>query len=88
MTNYRTDPSFPASKVVDIPMDDCKVEQRYSLEEIMGGDPSGTTDTDSTTHVMANYGKDSGYTKIYRKSGPPKNSGGRNTVAYRKYSYY
>jgi hypothetical protein len=65
MTDYRVDPSFPASKLVNIPMDDCKVEQVYSLEEILAGDESGTTDTDKNTDTRS--GGDSGYTTIYRK---------------------
>jgi hypothetical protein len=65
MVNYRLSEGTPALKQVNIPMDDCKVEQVYSLEEIMGGDGSGTTDTDSETH--GNYGEGSGYTTIYRK---------------------
>lgn len=62
MTNYRVDSSFPSSKEIVIPMDDVKVEQVYSLEEMLGGDPSGTTDTDSKTESS-----DGGYTTIYRK---------------------
>jgi len=69
MTNYRVDASFPASKPVNLPMDRVEVEHEYTLDEILGfpggGDTEGTTDTDAETH--GNYGKGSGYTKIYRK---------------------
>lgn len=62
MTNYRIDPSFPVSTHIEIPIDECKVEQIYSLEEMLGGDEAGTTDTDSKTESS-----DGGYTTIYRK---------------------
>lgn len=63
MTNYRLSEGTPALKQINIPMDDVKIEQHYSLEEIVAGDESGTTDTDKDTH-----GKGSGgYTTIYRK---------------------
>lgn len=72
MTNYRLSEGTPSLTHVNIPMDDCKVEQYYSLEEILMGDEAGTTDTDKETHT--NYGnqpgplgKSSGYTTIYRK---------------------
>lgn len=62
MTNYRIDPSFPASKEIHIPIDECKIEQIYSLEEMLGGDAAGTTETDSKTAASSG-----GYTTIYRK---------------------
>lgn len=72
MTNYRLSEGTPALKQVSIPMDDCKVEQVYSLEEILMGDEAGTTDTDKETHSTYGnepgpYGKTPGYTTIYRK---------------------
>jgi len=67
MTNYRLSEGTPALKQINIPMDDCKVEQVYSLEEIMMGDEEGTTDTDYNTHSNYKEGKASGYTTIYRK---------------------
>ena len=63
MTDYRIDPSFPASKQQAIAP--AKEQQYFSLEEIVAGDCSGTTDTDKDTDTR--YGAGSGYTTIYRK---------------------
>lgn len=40
--------------------------QYFSLEDIRGGDISGSTETDSVTHPQGS----GGYTKINQKSGP------------------
>ena len=50
MTDYRLSPGTPALKRIDIPMDDVKAEQKYSLAHLMGEcSAEGTTDTDSVT---------------------------------------
>lgn len=59
MTNYRVDPSFPASKPINIPLDNVQVNQYYSLADMQMGDYAGTTETDSKTAP-----KSGGYTNI------------------------
>lgn len=50
MTNYRLAPGTPALKRVNIPMDDVKAEQMYTLDHLINVcGAEGTTDTDSAT---------------------------------------
>jgi len=59
MTEYRIDPSFPASKEITIPMNGVKVNQYYTLQDLGAGDEAGTTETDSKTNP-----KSGGYSTI------------------------
>lgn len=63
--NYRLSEGTPALKQINIPMDDVKAEQYYTLDELMYGDCSGTTETDSKTD--SGRSDRAGYTEINKK---------------------